>query len=279
VIHDVISPTQVSRIQQNLQESLDTPVELIVQSNVARTVGALDSLNQVNAMNLDGDFINKDLHPRVVKSKQADTIIRNFIAQRPGITLLQTQLLEKDDKEFLLATITGLIYPSAEATREVESVLREKLHAPDLELIVRFSKYELLNRDGRHRAELTGFVKLSADQQEEIALISDSLKTWFADESEYKLINMDYTLIEEEYYFYLDVAGPHFFPLEEVKELQSLAATDSRYPVKVFVISSDDTVASDTAYESYIDFSHRILEKLAPALKADLNQLIEQSNL
>lgn len=275
----VISPTQVSRIQQNLQESLDTPVELIVQSNVARTVGALDSLNQVNAMNLDGDFINKDLHPRVVKSKQADTIIRNFIAQRPGITLLQTQLLEKDDKEFLLATITGLIYPSAEATREVESVLREKLHAPDLELIVRFSKYDLLNRDGRQRAELTGFVKLSADQQEEIALISDSLKTWFADESEYKLINMDYTLIEEEYYFYLDVAGPHFFPLEEVKELQSLAATDSRYPVKVFVISSNDTVASDTAYESYIDFSHRILEKLAPALRADLNQLIEQSNL
>ena len=73
----VISPTQVSRIQQNLTESLDTPVELIVQSNVARTVGALDSLNQVNAMNLDGDFINKELHPRVVKSKQADTIIRN----------------------------------------------------------------------------------------------------------------------------------------------------------------------------------------------------------
>ena len=117
----VISPTQVSRIQQNLADHLNRPVELIVQSNVARIVGALDSLNQVNRLNLDGEFINQDIHPRVVKSKQADTIIRNFIAERPGITLLQTQMLEKDDKDILLATVTGLIYPAVEAIREVES--------------------------------------------------------------------------------------------------------------------------------------------------------------
>ena len=275
----VISPTQVSRIQQNLTDNLDTQVELIVQSNVARTVGALDSLNQINAMNLDGDFINTDLHPRVVKSKQADTIIRNFIAQRPGITLLQTQLLEKGDREILLATVTGLVYPSSEAMTEVETVLREKLQAPELELIVRFAKYDVLNRDGRQRAELTGFVELSAAQQEEVAVISEVLTTWFADESEYTLINLDHTLIEEEYYFYLDVAGPHFFPVERVKELQDLAAADSGYPVRVFVISADETVTTDAGYESYIHFSHRIIDKLAPALKADLKQLIEQSNL
>ena len=275
----VISPTQVSRIQQNLTESLDTPVELIVQSNVARTVGALDSLNQVNAMNLDGDFINKELHPRVVKSKQADTIIRNFIAQRPGITLLQTQLLEKDEQELLLATVTGLVYPSSEALTEVESVLRKELETPDLKLIVRFAKYDLLDREGRRRGELTGFVELNVDQQEDVVLISDSLNTWFTEESEYSLINVDYTLIDGEFYFYLDVVGPHFFPREKVRELQLMTAKDSGQQVKVFVISSNDTVTTDAGYESYVDFSHRIIEKLAPALRGDLKTLIEQSNL
>jgi uncharacterized hydrophobic protein (TIGR00271 family) len=275
----VISPTQVSRIQDNLAAQLQQPVELIVQSNVARTVGALDALNQVNAMNLDGDFINKDVHPRVIKSKQADTIIRNFIAERPGITLLQTQLLEKDKRDILLATITGLIYPSAEAVKEVESVLREKLEEPNLELIVRFQKYELLNRQGRHRGELTGFIELTEDQQADIEKIAEALDNWFAQQADYSFTGTDYTMIDEEFYFYLDVAGPHFFPIEKVQELQTAARQKSGQKVNVFVISSGETVATTEGYQPYEIFTHHILDKLAPSLKQELRKLIEQSHL
>jgi uncharacterized hydrophobic protein (TIGR00271 family) len=275
----VISPTQVSTIQNNLTQSLDRPVELFVQSNMARTVGALDSLNQVNAMNLNREFIDKNLHPRVVKSKQADTIIRNFIAQRPGITLLDTHMLQKDEKDILLASITGLIYPSPEAIREVESVLREKLEEPDLELIVRFAKYDLLSRDGRLRSELTGFVDLTAVQQEAVALVTNSLQNWFAEKSEFILVKTDYTEIDDELYFYLDVVGPHFFPVEKVQELHSLAMRNSDQKVNVFVIFSDNTVATVDGYESYTEFSHRIFEKMAPTLREDLKKMIEQSNL
>ena len=275
----VISPTQVSRIQDNIAAQLQQPVELIVQSNVARTVGALDALNQVNAMNLDGNFINKDVHPRVIKSKQADTIIRNFIAERPGITLLQTQLLEKDKRDILLATITGLIYPSAEAVKEVESVLREKLEEPNLELIVRFQKYELLNRKGRHRGELTGFIELTEDQQADIEKIAEALDNWFAQQADYSFTGTDYTMIDEEFYFYLDVAGPHFFPIEKVQELQTAARQKSGQKVNVFVISSGETVATTEGYQPYEIFTHHILDKLAPSLKQELRKLIEQSHL
>ena len=275
----VISPTQVSRIQDNIAAQLQQQVELIVQSNVARTVGALDALNQVNAMNLDGNFINKDVHPRVIKSKQADTIIRNFIAERPGITLLQTQLLEKDKRDILLATITGLIYPSAEAVKEVESVLREKLEEPNLELILRFQKYELLNRKGRHRGELTGFIELTEDQQADIEKIAEALDNWFAQQADYSFTGTDYTMIDEEFYFYLDVAGPHFFPIEKVQELQTAARQKSGQKVNVFVISSGETVATTEGYQPYEIFTHHILDKLAPSLKQELRKLIEQSHL
>lgn len=275
----IISPTQVSRIQQNLIDRLKQPVELVVQSNVARTVGALDAYNEVNAMNLDREFINKDLHPRVVKSKKADTIIRNYIAGRPGITLLQTGLLTKDDKDILLATISGLVFPSAEAIEEVESVLRQELEEPELELIVRFGKYELLNRDGRQRAELTGFAELTEDQQAVVEKIKNSLEHWFAQEPDYSLVGTDHTIIDGEFYFYLDVAGPHFFPVENVQLLQTLTTDTSSQKVNVFVITSGGTVASTEGYQPYETFAHRILEKLAPTIQADLDTLIEQSNL
>ena len=158
-------------------------------------------------------------------------------------------------------------------------MLQEKLEIPNLELIVRFAKYELLSREGRQRAELTGFSDLTAAQQEVVADIKNSLQDWFAENSEFTLVYADHALIEDEYYFYLDVVGPYFFPIEKVREVQSLTAQQSGQPVHVFVISPGDTVATVDGYVPYIEFSHRILEKLAPALREDLKIMIEQSNL
>ncbi len=275
----VMSPTQVSRIQQALSDHLNQSVELIVQSNVARTIGALDAYNQVSAINLDGNFINKDLHPRVFKSKRADTIIRNLIAERPGLTLLETQLLKKDDQDLLFASLTGLIYPSADTIREVESVLRDELDEPELELIVQFGKFDLLNRDGLVRAELTGFKNLNSDQKAVTDKVSATLKEWFLNEPEFSLERMDYNLIEDEFHFFLEIAGTHRFPIDTVRELQNMVRGDSGQVINIHVISTSEIVVNAQGYTSYRAFSRQIFDKLEPAFKEDLEKLIEQSNL
>ena len=178
-----------------------------------------------------------------------------------------------------ILTVTGLIYPAVEAVREVESILREELEEPDLELIIRFTKYDLLNREGVRRAELTGFFELTSELRAPVETITSSLENWFADDVDFSLVSTDYTLIGEEFYFYLDVAGPHFFPIEKVQELQTLTTQKSGQKVNVFVISSGETVATTEGHESYVNFSHRIVEKLEPTIREELNKLIEQSNL
>ncbi len=276
---NIMSPTQVSRIQDDLSEKLKKSVELMVQSNVARTVGALDAYNQVSQINLDGKFINKDLHPRVLKSKQADTIIRNYIAKKPGLTLLNTQLLQKDDKKIIFAALTGMIYPSSQNIQEVESLIREKLEEPTLELIVKFAKFDLLNRDGRVRTELTGFVDLNADQKTEVDKISSILEEWFLNESEFSLIGIEYSLIEDELYFFLNTTGPGVFPIDTVKELQKMVSEKSALKIKLHVIFEVDTVATTSGYKAYETFSRQIYNKLEPLFQQDLDRLIEQSNL
>lgn len=275
----VMSPTQVSRIQKDLSDHLNQSVELIMQSNVARTVGALDAYNQVSAINLDGNFINKDQHPRVFKSKQADTIIRNYIADRPGVTLLHTQLLKKDNRDLLFASLTGFIYPSAETIQKIESLLREQLDEPNLEMIVQFAKFDLLNREGRRRAELTGFKNLNSDQSAIIDEVSTALEEWFLNEPEFSLERIDYNLIEDEFHFFLDIAGAQRFPIDTVKELQDIVQGDSGQMIKLHVISTTEIVANAQGYTSYENFSRQIFDKLEPSLKKDLEKLIEQSNL
>ncbi len=275
----VTSPTQVSRVQSSLSERLNRPVELTIQSNTARTVGALDAYNQVSSINLDGNFISTDVHPRVLKSKQADTIIRNYFAERPGMTLLQTKLLKKDNREFLFATLTGLLYPDVKTLQEVESQLRDKLEEPELELIIQFVKFELLNSEGRHRAELTGFTELDDDQQAVVEDIKLLLNEWFADSSEFTLVNNDYAMIDKELYFYLDITGAKIFPIDTVRELERLANEESDRVINIHVISATQTVATSEGYKPYETYARQIFDKLEPTLKEDLERLIEQSNL
>ena len=67
----VIPPTQVSKIQKRLSEELKQHTELIIRSNIAHTVAALDSMDQVKNTDLNGDFIQTDPHPRVLKTKKS----------------------------------------------------------------------------------------------------------------------------------------------------------------------------------------------------------------
>jgi hypothetical protein len=263
----------------NSQTQVKEPVELIIQSNVARTVGALDAFNQVSAIDLDGKFIDKDLPPRVLISKQADTIIRNYVAGRPGLTLLQTQLLQKDNREVILAELSGILYPSAKQIREVELLLRDKLDEPDLELIIKFAKFDLLNRDGLVRAELTGFAEVTAEQKAVIDEIRLTLEEWFFTESDFSLTGIDYTVFAGEYYFFLNVSGTELFPLQSVNDLQQVVTAQHGQKTKLHAISNIETVATSQGYNSYNTFSRQIYEKMEPTLKKDFKRLIEQSNL
>ena len=84
----VIPPTQVSKIQKRLSEELKQHTELIIRSNIAHTVAALDSMDQVKNTDLNGDFIQTDPHPRVLKTKKADSAIRNYLTDNPTADLI-----------------------------------------------------------------------------------------------------------------------------------------------------------------------------------------------
>ena len=68
------------------------------------------------------------------------------------------RLLQKDSQSFLVATLSGILRPDAEMIQKTESLLREKLEEPDLNLVIMFLKPDLYDREGHLRLELIGFV-------------------------------------------------------------------------------------------------------------------------
>jgi hypothetical protein len=69
------------------------------------------------------------------------------------------------------------------------------------------------------------------------------------------------------------------FPTNKVENLERLVSGKIGQPFQFHVLSNIATVATSKGYESYRNFSRRILEKLKPKLKKDMEEIIQKSNL
>ncbi len=275
----VIPPTQVSKIQKRLSEELKQTTELIIRSNIAHTVAALDSMDQVKNTDLNGDFIQTDPHPRVLKTKKADSAIRNYLTDKPTAELMHVRLIQRKDYSIVLAIMGGVIRPNDETIAHMETLLHDKLEDPNLHLIVQFINLDLFDREGRLRFELTGFADLAPEQEVTVDKAKIILRNRFESDSDFSLAGIDYTFIDNSYYFFLEIAGSRVFPKDGVAALERLIVEKIGQPVRLHVLSSIETVATSEGYESYRVLSRRIFEKLKPKIKKDMEEIIRNFNI
>jgi uncharacterized hydrophobic protein (TIGR00271 family) len=275
----IISPTQVSKIQKRLAEELEKTANLTIRSTIAQTVAALNTYSQVTEMNLDGRFIKQEPHPRVLKTKIADSTIRSFLENEIGAELQLVRLLQMDDEIVVIAEINGYFEPSVEMMQEIESLLRDKLEEPGLLLVVRFQKPDLYDRDGFLRFELTGFLDLTSEQKALADQIEVILRKWFESEEELFISGIDYTLLNDSFYFFLETTGTQIFSVQSVHDLEHLIMEKTRQQVNLHVLSKIEAVVTTDGYESSEIFTRRIQKKLAPKFKKDMEKILENYNL
>ena len=274
-----ISPTQVSQIQKRLTKELKQPAKLTIQTKFAQNVTALDSFSQITEINLDGSFYKKEPNKRRLKTKIADSIIRNYLADTLGVDLESVQLLTITDRTVVLAIYNGIIDLDKDRIAELESLLRNKLKDPDLQLIVRYSKPFLYDRDGRLRFELTGAVGLTAEQRTFVEQVKAILAKRFASDPDHYIYGFDYVVMDDSFYFFLDTAGTSIFPVSTVHDLERLIAEETGQPVELSVLSKIEAVATSEGYKSYGVHLNRIKKKLGPKIMKDMKKIVEDSNL
>ena len=275
----VISPSQVSDIQERMTEELKQTTELIIQSKMAHNVAALNTLNQISKTNLDGHFIQAQPHPQVIKTKIGDSTIRNFLEDKPIVRLIHVRLMERNDYSIVVASIGGIIRPENEAIETMQTILRDKLEDPSLRLVVQFLRLNLYDQEGRFRFELTGFVDLDSEQEEIVAQAKTILQEKFLSDSDFALAGIDYNFIDGTYYFFLEINGSQIFPINEVVNLERLVSEKTGQPCKLDVFSNIATVATSKGYESYKNYSRRIFEKLQPKLSKDMKEILKNSKI
>jgi hypothetical protein len=276
----IMSPTQVSKLQQTLGENLKRPVELIVRSKIARDIAALHSTSEVTDQDLDGDFLDENPHPRVRTAKTADTTIRAYIDKEvPGYDLDDLKILQLDERTVVLASIRGIIVPTQESIMELESILRERLEDPKLTLVVRLIESSLYTRAGPYRLEISGLLPLSAEEQSTANGLSEFLRNQLEETPGLFITGINYNLIEDAYHFVIEAAGLNPLAPETVAELERRAEEESGSPVELYVSFKPGAVVTPQGYEPYSVTARRIFEKQRPAFFEAAERMLRASGL
>ncbi|WP_136809199.1 DUF389 domain-containing protein [Desulfosediminicola flagellatus] len=274
-----ISPTQVDILQESLHKKLDQPVELTINSTIAQTVSALDTYSQLTDLDLDGNFIKKTPQENVLKTKIADSVIRSFLAEMPGSVLKLVRLIKRDNQLLVVATIHGLLTPPIEEIRQLESQLRDRIEEPDLDLVIRYLKSELYDRDGKFHFDLVGFVDLTPDQQVTLEKAKTVIDSWFSDSKEQSLNGMSHGIVENNLHLYLDTSGITLFPTEIVNELEQRLLTETGQHVTLHIMSRLQALATANGYVSYETFAERAYKQNKAGIKSEMKKIIENSSL
>lgn len=274
-----LSPIQVSRIENLLTEKLAKPVELTIQSKIAQTVSALNANNQMTEIDLDGHFLRQEPKPIVMKTRIADSTIRNFFADHLGAEIISTRILRLEGHDVVLANMTGFLTPTPESIMEVEELLKKKLATDDLTLVVQYHKPEIYNRDGHMLLDFGDILSITKEQQEKVDQIEAILAEDFTKRKGVFLSNVDFTIIDNELIFFLEVHGTRLLTIEEVERFENMIQESTGEKVNIYALNKVDTVISKDGNQSYNELSKKIYEKTGSKLKESMKKIIETSNL
>ncbi|MDY0041799.1 MAG: DUF389 domain-containing protein, partial [Desulforhabdus sp.] len=100
----VISPDRVKAFDEQIRSRLNMPVELIVRCILSKDVSPTGSTSAAIAKSLDGIFVAEELDPDVAKEQLAEQTLRELLAARPDLLLLDVDLLYVAGAPVILAT-------------------------------------------------------------------------------------------------------------------------------------------------------------------------------
>lgn len=275
----ILSPRQVTRMQDRLTEALQSPAELIIRNTMARDVSALGSSSQITAMNLNGFFISKTPHPNVIKTKITDTVIRDYLADWIGFELLNVSMLSLPDRSVAVATISGFTPPSGDRIADIEGLVRQRLDDPALELVIRFVKTDLVNRHGQIHFEWGGLKMLSLERQAAVEKASEIIRAEVATNPELFLISINVTEINGVLSVFVEMTGTTFLSAEKVAEMEKKVSRAISQPISIRAWFKSEAVVSASGYQSYEATSQQAYEELEPDLMSEIRMILERSNL
>lgn len=274
----VITPTQVSRLQDSLQKEIDLPTKLIVRSKMARDISALGSDIQLGKQKLDGSFVTQEVHPRVRDVKISDTAIRNYLANIIGFELDFVRIFQVGSTPTVVAHIYGINAPGKTMLQEMEVLLRDELANPKVKFVVSFIETKLFDRTGLLRLEFSGLSSLDDELKKTAENLVSLVKGEILSIKNLYFSNVNYNYIEGKWFVLVEVNGPQMLSQKYVAEIEDRISKKINASVNIFVFMHGEMIMASTGHVSYSSILQKIPLEYKNDQKENIQRIIDASN-
>lgn len=239
----VLTPTQVSIMQEQLSQEIKMPVELIVHCTLSSNVSALGSVKNILQQNLDGTF-EKSTGSDILKDiATTEQVIREHLSTDVALDLNRVEYVPRNpQRNIMLAHVSGFRHIAAEEIRQLEVDVRKATEDPTIELVFSHVEKTISTVDGTiHYGWIPG-KQYSPETIKRARQIHADLVAFFDGDEAYKLVNTNVTRLDDKFHFMLEIVGPEVCPRQKIEKLQTQLAKKFSEPLSLYALSRAEIV-------------------------------------
>ena len=270
-----ITPPRVKKMEEALEKEIAMPIELFVRTTVTRDVSATGSINQVIAETLDGFSYSHKPDPKIKILKVAEQTIREYLASILGLYVEEINLITIREKPVILATVFGVRKLSPDEIKNIETRIWERVGDNNLQLVIRYIQTALHDRWGMSRYEWIWIEDMSSEQESLLEKFDEFIHESFKN-SEFFVVNVDYTMREGIYLVLVELVGPRLFSQKELVDLRKKLSAIAKSEVKVYVRSRPEVVVTEDGYTSFDALKKKLLKQTETLYQKEITEIVEE---
>lgn len=252
----VMSPDRVKSLEERLESKLDLPAELIVRCILAKDISPTGTTSAVMAQTLDGSFIADKLDPDVAKEQLAEQTLRELLASRPDLWLLDVDLVYISGTPVVLATVQSARALIPYEVEDAEAKLRQRLGDPTVILLARCQVPEDVTAKGRilmGRAHFGSLPEGTSRVEEEIRRAVDKLGDLFA-------TNVDAVSSSGQWNVTAEIVGSRVITNGDVRKVEESVSAVVGKPVKLNAWSRVELMVTDSQNMALDEYTRQKLQ-------------------
>lgn len=238
----ILTPTQVSKIQDKLAQKIGMPTELIVHCVLSSNVSARGSVKNTIEQHLDGSFA-KTAGTNILKDiAMAEQLIREYFAMDNSLDLTRVEYLPFGDRKVMLAHTVGVRQLTAEEVARLEADIRNATGDPTIELVVSSLEKAMRTKYGAFRYGWVMGKQGTSENRERVLQIRSELQKIFSRDGAYDLVSINQTRLDDKFHFLLEIVGPGVYPRPVIEALQAELTRKFAEPIVLYAWSRVETV-------------------------------------
>lgn len=273
-----LRPTQVTLMQNQLSERIGMPTELLMRCIISNNVSALGSVKHVVKTNLDGTFVKVKENDIISEIATTEQIIREYFATDNALDLIRVDPIVFSQRKFMIAHVLGIRQLSSEEITMLENLIREATGEKSLYLSISSIHKSIQSSDGILRYGWILGNQGTPEVRERISQVRADLKSFFAKDVVYELVNVDATYLDDKFHFLMEIVGPEIYPHDMLKALESQLARAHSEPIELYAWSRVEVIHGTEGPLSRTGFLQTFNDRQKENLPDEIPFMLEASS-